>query len=474
MSTWWEFKFISSNEQLLLASQSVTFCAAWMSVFSGWAIKYGRRKLLIVNNLFMILSWFVMLVPLYPFLILSWIMRGMAIGTFSVVVPVFIKEISYVKHRAQMISISQIMIAIGIVCWYFVSLLLPKFIPSSNDVQRDEYWSPLDHKPVTWPFVYWFPIVPAIIQLSLFIFKYQDDSPRYYDQNGAFKELFDDVFNPNEATSVSAPYSQSENATADVDRYHDTYKMLLNLKYYRATYIGIFVLVLRQFSGINMLYKYVYYYDLVKREQHGLKFVLAMINGIFTWMSFYLVKYFGRKSIMQAGFLVTWGWNALLYQFYQEDFTSSDSAYNIIINILTVFTSIIFVLSFALTVGSVWWVYSVETMTPKGFSIAVGCNWLTTFFVNLLPWIFIIARNKDDDDDQTYYKLYMSAFFFIFSALSIFGFFIILVFVQETKGKSEQEISSMYENRYFDTLKNERRRTKKRMVLKLNDTKYDL
>ena len=115
-----------------------------------------------------------------------------------------------------------------------------------------------------------------------------------------------------------------------------------------------------------------------------------------------------------------------------------------------VFLIIMYVISFALTIGPICWIYLAEIMTEKGMGIAVSLNWLIVIFISYLP-----SLAKTNDPDKRDSEKDLTPFFFVFSGFCIMGFFLISLFVKETFGLTLLEIRTLYKNEEYDPLKEE-------------------
>ena len=86
-------------------------------------------------------------------------------------------------------------------------------------------------------------------------------------------------------------------------------------------------------------------------------------------------------------------------------------------------------------------------MTEKGMAIAVCLNWLVVILVSCLPSLSKKLHEEGDDDERD-----ISIFFFLFSGFCIAGFFLISLYVKETKGLNPLEIMTLYKNKEYDPL----------------------
>lgn len=96
------------------------------------------------------------------------------------------------------------------------------------------------------------------------------------------------------------------------------------------------------------------------------------------------------------------------------------------------------------------YVYAAEILTDKGMAISSVVHWGTNTLMGFLP-IFGLTFARIGQDyiilDEA-----LTLYFFFFSGVSILGFFLVTIFVKETKGKSRKEITKDFQNNDFDAL----------------------
>ena len=180
-----------------------------------------------------------------------------------------------------------------------------------------------------------------------------------------------------------------------------------------------------------MIYQYSFYFGLPdNKDQYNLKPLVGIINMLVTILSLFIIQKFKRRPIFMMGYLLSWALNWYLFQIYQEHGGESDGAYQTIITIMAITFIVAHIFIYSLTLGTVTWVYAGEILTEKGMGVAVTLHWISNLLIYFLPSISAFAnRRKDDEMDQSYF----SKFFFLYSGLSMWGFFLTSVFTIETK-----------------------------------------
>ena len=87
--------------------------------------------------------------------------------------------------------------------------------------------------------------------------------------------------------------------------------------------------------------------------------------------------------------------------------------------------------AFEMSFGAIFWLYSPEITTDRGMSLAVAVNWSCSVIIGqITPYIF----NKWLDDWG----------FLMFAGFCLSFFLIDLIFMKETKGKTESECKSLF------------------------------
>merc|ERR1719199_2075544 len=91
----------------------------------------------------------------------------------------------------------------------------------------------------------------------------------------------------------------------------------------------------------------------------------------------------------------------------------------------------VFVAAFEMSIGPILWIYLAEICTDAAISLAVGVNWVFAIMVGFLtPYML---------NNWLHNYTFLLFAFFCFLALLF-----VIVFVKETKGKSEAECKLLY------------------------------
>jgi len=116
--------------------------------------------------------------------------------------------------------------------------------------------------------------------------------------------------------------------------------------------------------------------------------LVGVVNVISTYLSTFLLTYFGRKTlIMTMSFAMAADLIGLGIAFMKD------------IGTLQIVLVLLFVVLFEFSLGPIVWIYMSEIMTDKGQSIGTLVNWLLTIAMALLTpillstihgWLFIV------------------------------------------------------------------------------------
>ena len=124
---WYTFLLYSNDEPaqkfnilMIVATSMVPIAAVFSSFLTGILSYYGRRNCIFIANAFIIVGRLIWLIPNIFGLIIGRLFIGFGVGIFSVIVPIFINEISPTQNKGSYGVASQLAITFGILISYFV------------------------------------------------------------------------------------------------------------------------------------------------------------------------------------------------------------------------------------------------------------------------------------------------------------------------------------------------------------------
>jgi len=204
-----------------------------------------------------------------------------------------------------------------------------------------------------------------------------------------------------------------------------------------ATFIGVMLSIFQQTSGINAILYYgaeIFSNALGYGPQDALKqqLWLGAVNLGFTFVAIYTVDFWGRRPLYlmgTAGMFVSLC--VLGYTIYVQS-----------LGVVSLVAILAFVGSFALSMGPIVWVVLSEMFPNRARSaamaVAVAAQWFMNAIVsNSYPVLNRSELNQDSFNGALPY--------FIFAGFCAIAFIFALRFLPETKGKSLEELETLWD-----------------------------
>ncbi len=391
------------------------------------SIKIGRKNSLIVSAiLFTISAWGSGLPSFLPesvsLLVFFRLIGGLGIGVASMNAPMYIAEISPAKSRGVLVTYYQLAVVIG----FFIVFLATYFIGSNL--------SEAENLQFGWRRMFWSELIPSLSFLLLLFLV--PKSPRWLALKGKDEE----------SLNVLTKIHGEENAqleSAEIQESLAKEKGSLKLSdFSRAALviiaIGSVLSILQQFTGINAV---LYYGSDIFEKALGFgkddillqQVLLAFVNLIFTFVAMATVDKFGRKPLIYIGSIgMIVGFLLLGVSLQQQS-----------IGLVSLIGVLVFIASFAMSMGPVVWVLLSEMFPNKirsvAMSVAVAAQWAANYFVTqTFPMVTESEMNNND--------LWNGSLpYFIFIGFILLIIFFTYKFIPETKGKSLEELESIWE-----------------------------
>ncbi len=370
---------------------------------------FGRKKvLLVISILFGISAIGSGLANSIPTFIFYRILGGLAVGGASVLAPMYIAEVSPAHLRGRMVSINQLTIVIGISMAYY-----------SN-------WFLLGIGENAWRWMFAAEAVPALFFFfALFIVP---ESPRWLvarnDEKKAhfvLQKVAGTDFANFELSEIKASLSGNEK--------RGTLKQLFRKKYSLILFLGVFLAVFQQWSGINVIFFYAP--DIFAKANLGVDAALfqttliGVMNIVFTIIAMRVIDKMGRKKLMligAAGMMVCYLIIGYLFQIERTD------------DWLLLTFIIITPAFFAFGLGPTVWVVLSEIFPNKirgaAMSVATLSLWVACYILTLTFPILV--------------ELLSAAItFWIYGIICVIGFAVIYKMLPETKEISLEKLEKI-------------------------------
>jgi SP family xylose:H+ symportor-like MFS transporter len=221
--------------------------------------------------------------------------------------------------------------------------------------------------------------------------------------------------------------------------------------------IGTILSALQQFTGINAV---LYYGADIFEQALGFgkddilkqQILLATVNLVFTFIAMFTVDKLGRKPLLTiGGFGMLIGFLMMGFTLYTSDYSNVNSAGLPALSssegMLSLIGVLIFIASFAMSMGPVVWVILSEIFPNRvrsiAMSIAVAAQWLANYVVSFsFPLVVESDVNKLQMHGGTWNN---SLPYFLFSGFIIIIIIFVWKFIPETKGKTLEEMETLFE-----------------------------
>ena len=390
------------------------------------SIKIGRKWSLIISAIFFSISAYGSGLPeIFPqsvsMLVFFRILGGLGIGIASMNAPMYIAEIAPSNIRGRMVTYYQLAIVIG----FFVVFLVTYFIGNNLTVTENIEFG--------WRRMFWSELIPSILFLVLLFVV--PKSPRWLALKGK----------DNDALAILKKINGDEIASKEML----LIKTSLNkntedkkVNYFSKTILAVIVIgtvlsMLQQFTGINaVLYYGADIFEKAlgfgKEDVLAQQILLAFVNLIFTFIAMFTVDKFGRKPLLYIGSIgMIIGFLLLGITLQQQN-----------VGMLSLIGVLIFIASFALSMGPVVWVLLSEMFPNKirsvAMSVAVAAQWAANYIVSQS---FPVVMGSETNNSVPWNG---SMPYFIFIAFILIIVIVTHKFIPETKGKSLEEIEEFW------------------------------
>ncbi len=383
-------------------------CIAGVVVSGRPADTLGRRgTLLIAAFLFVISAVGSALSKQLGVFVVFRFVGGVAVGTASMLSPMYIAEISPAKKRGSLVSLNQLAIVIGILVAFFSNYFLASLGSES------------------WRWMLAVMGVPALLFFALLFLI--PESPRWLVQKERSDEAYKILERINGAGNAASELAAVQESIGNESK--GSYREVFSKRMRPMVGMGIVIAVFSQVTGINSI---MYYAPMIfaktgRALENALMQTVAVggVNLIFTFVAIKYIDRFGRKPLLIGG---ATGMTVSLTILTIAFFTARFEGFLVLIFIL------VYIASFAASLGPVTWVLVSEIypnrLRSEAMSVAVVSLWTACFLVSLtFPYMLNELRG--------------GTAFLVFGLLCLFYLGYLIVKVPETKGRSLEELEKI-------------------------------
>src|SRR5271163_3985752 len=401
------FSNVTSFDKELVTGLLLVGAAVGAFLAGRLADRIGRRSVILITAAVFVAGVLgAAFSPTLWFLIVMRFVIGLAVGSASMAVPLYISEVAPPRVRGALVSFNQLALTMGILIAFLVDYAL-----SSS---------------AAWRLMFGLAAIPAVL---LFVGMWtQAESPVWLVTHGRMEEA------RRVLVRVRSRDHDVDGEIAEISALGErtsSYRELLRPDVRKVVVIGVLLAVFQQITGINT----VIYYAPTLLHQAGLGNSASLLanvgNGIvnvgMTVIAIRLIDKVGRRVLLIGG---TVGMAVALFvvaaTFAVSGTTLGHTAAIVAVASLAVYTG-----SFAIGLGPVFWLLISEIyparIRGKSMSIATIANWGANFVVAIS---FLTLLNAISN----------SGTFFLMAFLSLVAILYFWKKVPETKGLTLEEI----------------------------------
>lgn len=403
----------------------VTLGALIGSLLGGYlADLYGRRRaVLIAGLLFIVGALLQALAPDVSLLVIGRLVVGFGVGVAAVAAPLYGAELAPAAHRGRFVSAYQLAITIGIFLAYLVNAGL-----AATD---------------SWRWMLGISVVPGVLLMLVALLGVE--SPRWLVKVGRRNEARD-ILGRVGGGETAARLAEIEH-TLDEEAGAATWREVFNPAWRKPLVIALGLAVFQQITGINAI---IYYANQIfaaagfstpASQTMATTWAVGGVNVAATFIAIAFIDKAGRRPLLLAG-LIGMGLALLVvgFAFLSIDGQAAGTAGSgpTTAGIVTLIALVVFIVSFAFSLGPVTWTVINEIfpgrVRGRAVAVATAVNWGSAFLVSQFFLTLIEAIGT-------------STTFWLFAFFCLAGWIWVFRTVPETKGKSLEEIERSWSGR---------------------------
>lgn len=394
----------------------VTLGALAGSLAGGYlADAHGRRRaVLIAGGLFVLGAALQAFAPGVPVLVLGRLVVGFGVGVAAVAAPLYGAELAPAALRGRFVAAYQLAITIGI----FLAYLIDSALAASD----------------SWRWMLGVSVVPGILLIAVGAIGVE--SPRWLVKAGRRDEAGAVLAKVAPGADVKTRLAAIEH-TLDEEAGSASWRDVFDRAWRRPLVIALGLAIFQQITGINAI---IYYANQIfaaagfatpEEQTTATTWAVGGVNVAATFIAIAFIDKLGRRPLLLAGLvgmglaLVTVG-IAFLSIEGQPAGTGPTTA-----GIVTLVALVVFIVSFAFSLGPVVWTVINEIfpgrVRGRAVAVATAVNWGSAFLVSQFFLTLIDAIGK-------------STTFWLFAFFCLAGWIWVFRTVPETKGRSLEEI----------------------------------
>jgi len=411
------------KQQFMLSAILVEVVTSWVtlgalvgSLAGGWlADHYGRRRaVLIAGALFVIGALLQATAPDVPLLVFGRLVVGFGVGVAAVAAPLYGSELAPAAHRGRFVAAYQLAITIGI----FLAYLVNAGLAADGD----------------WRWMLGISLVPGV--LLVLVGALGVESPRWLVKMGRRDEARAVLGKVWPGEDNAARLTAIEH-TLDEEKGQASWSEVFNPAWRKPLVIALGLAIFQQITGINAI---IYYanqifaaagFSTAAQQTTATTWAVGGVNVAATFIAIAFIDKLGRRPLLLSG-LIGMGIALLVVglAFLSIDGQPAGNGPTTA-GIVTLVALVVFIVSFAFSLGPVVWTVINEIFPGKvrgrAVAVATAVNWGSAFLVSQFFLTLIDAIGK-------------STTFWLFAFFCAAGWIWVYRTVPETKGRTLEDI----------------------------------
>ena len=418
------FHLETASQQGWAMSCALIGCLIGALLSGALSSRFGRKPPLVLSAFLFSLSSIAAALTGQLAAFVFWrMLGGLAIGLASSLSPLYIAEMAPAQQRGKLVSLNQLTLVCGILLAQVVNWLIAKPVPADASASYIlQSWN----GQIGWRWMFGVTAIPSILFFIAMLLV--PESPRWLAANGRI-DMAEAILRRIGGSAYSEEVSREIQDSLRKGSARNSFGSLFEKKLRKVLALGVFLAILQQWCGINVVFNYAEeVFAAAGYQVSDLLFnivVTGAVNVAFTILAFRVVDKFGRRKLLLFGSLGLSVLYAVLGFLYYRH------SHGIHMLILVV-AAIAF---YAMSLAPVTWVVISEIFPARIRSMAVSVSvtalWLACF---LLTYTFPFLNKS----------LGSSGTFWIYSIICALGFLYLSISLPETKGKSLETIERMW------------------------------
>jgi sugar porter (SP) family MFS transporter len=395
-------------------------CLGWGAMAGNLAAgrlsdRFGRRSVLLLSAvLFLLSSLTAALSTRFALFVLARIAGGIAVGTAILTAPVYIAEIAPARTRGSLVSLTQLMIVVGISVSFFSNYFL---LPLGAN---------------SWRWMLGVQMIPATVYFFLLVLV--PESPRWLLSKGRREDAFAALAQVHDAAASHRELAGLEAGLVQTSRQVGIREIFMG-RLRRMMLFGLGIAFFQQATGINAVF---YYLPTIFAQSGGglstafaQSVLVGLVNVGMTFVAIWLIDRLGRRPLLAIGLTgTTVSLLTISGTFYAVHTSVAGGAPENHGGIVLI-AIIAYVASFAISLGPVMWVLLSEIFPNEERAAAISLVGFWNSLVSASVTLLFPAELSTWGPAGT---------FLAYGLVSAAGLLFIVTLAPETKGKTLEEL----------------------------------